>query len=282
MIIFCTFIGEIDRGNCLSNGYTPALLSFFLVYNINGEIMKRIKYERGQLLGQCIYLNDTEDIYYNNNKSKPVRAALFQCTKCEDRNTFTTSIKSITQERTISCGCAKIKAAKEILKTHGLSYHPLHRRWGQIKARCYYKSADSYKNYGGRGIIMCDEWLIDFIAFYNYIILLPDYDLNLTIDRINNDGNYEPGNIRFASKHEQVLNSRKRKSKSKYTGVYYRAIEKRYSAHIGVYGKKIYIGVFDSITDAIDARNQHIIDNNLIGYKIQEYDQTSGNNTSDV
>lgn len=82
--------------------------------------------------------------------------------------------------------------------------------WQAIRARCYNKNHTSYKNYGGRGIIMCEEWYNNYHSFYQYVSNLPDYEKEgYTIDRINNDGNYEPGNVRWASPKMQTNNRRK-------------------------------------------------------------------------
>lgn len=82
--------------------------------------------------------------------------------------------------------------------------------WQAIRARCYIKNHKSYHNYGGRGIKLCDEWYSDFHSFYQYVSALPNYKRKTyTLDRINNDGNYEPGNVRWASKKQQAQNRRK-------------------------------------------------------------------------
>jgi hypothetical protein len=90
-------------------------------------------------------------------------------------------------------------------KTHGLTDHPLMKKWISIKQRCYNLNNSRYKNYGGRGIEVCDEWKDNFKAFYDWC-LANNYSSNLTIDRINNNGNYEPNNCRFISNKKQQLN----------------------------------------------------------------------------
>lgn len=87
---------------------------------------------------------------------------------------------------------------------HGLSNTRLHRIWHSMYCRCYYSSTNQYKNYGGRGIKVCEEWkhMQGFINFYNWA-MNNGYKENLTLDRINNDGNYEPSNCRWATKKEQ-------------------------------------------------------------------------------
>lgn len=84
-----------------------------------------------------------------------------------------------------------------------------YRYWCKIKARCYGESSISYPNYGGRGIQMHPAWKDDFMAFRAYIIALPDFGKDgYTLDRIDNDGNYEPGNVRWASRITQSNNTR--------------------------------------------------------------------------
>ena len=80
-----------------------------------------------------------------------------------------------------------------------MSYHALYQKWLGIKKRCFIKTRPDYKYYGGRGIKMCKDWIHDFSAFYAYVKTLPEYDLNLTLDRIDNDGDYESGNLRWVN-----------------------------------------------------------------------------------
>ena len=79
--------------------------------------------------------------------------------------------------------------------------------YNNMLKRCYYKKSIGYKNWGGRGIIVCNEWLDDFLNFYNWAIV-NGYQSNLSIDRINNDGNYEPLNCRWATAKQQRHNQR--------------------------------------------------------------------------
>ena len=111
-----------------------------------------------------------------------------------------------------SCGCARSRLISEKMKTHGMSDTKIFGLWRHMKERCYKKSHKSYKDYGGRGIQVCDEWINNFVLFYEWAIA-NGYDENAdfmqcTLDRIDVNGNYEPSNCRFISMKEQCNNRR--------------------------------------------------------------------------
>lgn len=93
------------------------------------------------------------------------------------------------------------------MKYQGLSDSRLYRTWCDMKTRCYNSNHPSYKWYGARGITICDTWRNDFMAFYSWA-MLSGYQENLTIDRIDVNGNYEPDNCRWSTMLEQSHNKR--------------------------------------------------------------------------
>mgnify|MGYP000827348165 FL=1 len=108
-----------------------------------------------------------------------------------------------------SCGCLLSEKSKIRATKHGLRFTRLYRIWCDMKSRCNAKTGKAYQLYVLRGISVCDEWKNNFQAFYNWA-MSNGYSDELTIDRINNDGNYEPTNCRWATYSEQNKNKRRK------------------------------------------------------------------------
>ena len=138
----------------------------------------------------------------------------------------------------------------------------LYRLWESIKARCYNPKRKDYNNYGGRGITICKEWFC-FDAFKNWA-LENGYKEKLSIDRINNDGNYEPNNCRLANRNTQSTNQRmKKNNKTGFTGISWDKNKNKFRARISQNYKFIHLGYFINIKDAVFARNTYILENKL-------------------
>lgn len=112
---------------------------------------------------------------------------------------------------TISCGCHKYALAAMRLTTHGDSKSRLYRIWWDMIHRCEYAGSNRYDIYGGRGISVCAEWRSSFESFRDWAIRA-GYNDDLSIDRIDSDGNYAPENCRWATSVQQANNKRRNKN----------------------------------------------------------------------
>ena len=126
--------------------------------------------------------------------------------ECECGNECIVERKHLLTKHSQSCGCHKVNLLKERTTTHNKRYTKIYNVWCGIKGRCYNLRQISYKHYGAKGIIMCDEWLNDFMNFYNWS-MANGYKEGLSIDRIDINGNYEPSNCRWTDDKTQARNT---------------------------------------------------------------------------
>ena len=146
---------------------------------------------------------------------------------------------------------------------HGFKGTRLEMTGKNMVQRCTNPKNIAYKNYGWRGITVCDQWLHDRKSFFQWAVD-SGYSDTLELDRIDNDKGYFPSNCRWVDKHTQNANRRKFNTSNKYIGVWDRGNSK-YLAHIKLRGvkKRVHLGTFDTATEAAQVRDNFVIINKL-------------------
>lgn len=137
------------------------------------------------------------------HKASGSRIIKWSC-RCDCGGNRVVSSTDLRNERVTHCGCDYIKPSP-IIK-HGKYGTKEYNTWVRMKQRCFDENLPNYSEYGGRGITVYKPWVNDFQSFYDYIGDAPS--VHHSIDRIDNDGNYEPGNVRWATNTTQSNNRR--------------------------------------------------------------------------
>ena len=133
------------------------------------------------------------------------RKARWMC-RCDCGCSVIVTGASLREGDTRSCGCLQRDISRRQSTTHGMSKTPEYRAWIDMIARCTNRDHADWADYGGRGITVCVRWRRSFSGFLADMKRRP---MRKSLDRINNDGNYEPGNCRWSTAYEQVHNRRK-------------------------------------------------------------------------
>jgi len=218
---------------------------FYFRYFMAGKI----KDLTGMKFGRLLVISQQGWKQQSNGKRKPLW--LCQC----DCGRRTVAQSGNLGRSTNSCGCIKSEEMRSKLTKHGNLNHPIYGSWQAMKQRCYNPKMKAYHNYGGRGITVCDRWLD---SFENFLEDMGERPAGMTLDRINNDGNYEPSNCKWSVRAEQSYNQRKSSlNKSGKTGVQWESRRKKWKATISFNGVKITLGYFTELQQAIDIRKEN-------------------------
>jgi len=183
------------------------------------------------------------------SKSKQV---LWECT-CECGNVIFVIGCDLRRGHTKSCGCLKRDLSIKRATKHRMYGTPTYKSWSQMIQRCNNKKNTAYKNYGKRGIFVCEEWL----EFKNFFEDMGERPKRLTIERRNNNLGYFKENCCWATRTTQNRNQRIRKdNKTGISVVGWHKRQKKYYAMISVDSTKIHLGSFVGLEEARQARQQ--------------------------
>lgn len=143
---------------------------------------------------------------FGKSKTPNGTTVVFWLCRCACGNLVKTRGSNLRSGLSRSCGCLRAEVEKSSAKTHGQTRSPEYQSWRGMLDRCRNSKHVSFHRYGGRGISVCKRWL----KFENFLADMGKRPAGLSLDRINNDGNYEPSNCRWATDAEQRANKSKK------------------------------------------------------------------------
>lgn len=152
-------------------------------------------------------------------KTTPSKTALYYKCACSCGNTKDVRGDHLRTGKILSCRCLRVEINTVRLTTHGKRDSRIYRIWRDMINRCHYEKYHERHLYGGRGIIVCDRWRLSFESFLSD---MGEPKNNLSIDRIDSNGNYEPSNCKWSTSKEQAANRRKPMKRCTQQGVEFR------------------------------------------------------------
>lgn len=232
-----------------------------LSYNVfdKGEKMAKASVKEKIKVGERYGLYTVVEILEEKSKSGK---SLALC-QCECGSLKKVIISNLLNGNSKSCGCRVQRNFVSKMTTHNKSNTRLYRIYSCMKTRCYNKNRDDYKFYGGRGIKVCQEWIDNFMNFYNWAVN-NGYSENLTIDRIDCDKDYTPQNCRWVDFSIQNANKKvDNRSFSGYKGITWNKQNEKWRVRISYKNKLNSVGCYENLSEAIIARNEYIKKNKL-------------------
>lgn len=191
---------------------------------------------------------------------KDGRATLWEF-ECDCGNNSIKRLADVRHGKIKSCGCLHQETLIKRNTKHGKTGTRTYGIWKDMRRRCLSPTRPRFKDYGARGIKICQRWLD---SYDNFLEDMGEAPQNYTLERIDNDGDYSPNNCKWATYLEQCHNQRARKTNtSGYRGVYKATNGKRWIACINHLGKTLLQKSYKTLEEAVIARNEFIVQNNL-------------------